>query len=75
MRANNLKKSLICTALLGVFCAGSTQAATVTVDFAFQTVPDVSILLETALDFGGDVPLSAGSTCIMLLDIAVVAQW
>ncbi len=67
MRAINMKKTLICSAVLALGFGGLAQAATVTADFAFTTVPDVAIAEAIALDFGVDLRLGVGTTCTLLV--------
>jgi hypothetical protein len=56
-------------------CALSTsvQAATASYSVGFTTVPDVSIIQLTAMDFGVGLQLTAGGTCIMK-NVATVAD-
>lgn len=56
--------ALICTALTTL----NTQAALTNYTFGMTTVPDVALVPVTALNFGGKLALTAGTTCSMLVD-------
>lgn len=69
MKAINFKKSLLASTVL-VMMSGlstTTQAADGTFGLTFTTIPDVSIVEQTALDFGEDLVLSQSSTCTLVL--------
>jgi hypothetical protein len=90
MKAINCKKTLLASSALLAMSGISnfSHAKDGTFNFAFTTVPDVSINQITGLDFGDDLLLASGSTCTMLIsgatntpgsvdalvDIATVAQ-
>jgi hypothetical protein len=65
MKANNMRKTLICSAVLAMGVSSLAQANVVTADFAFTTVPDVAIAESVALDFGSDLRLGTGTTCVL----------
>jgi hypothetical protein len=70
MKAINCKKTLLASSALLAMSGISnfSHAKDGTFNFAFTTVPDVSINQITGLDFGDDLLLASGSTCTMLID-------
>lgn len=65
MKAMNLQKTLISTVVLAAVYSGAAQANVQPVGFSFTTVPDVSISQAVPLNFGTDLRLGVGTTCIL----------
>lgn len=70
MKAINIQKTLITTALLAFGYSGLVQANVGTVGFSFTTVPDVSISTATPINFGTDLRLATGTTCTLIVTSA-----
>lgn len=67
MRANKLTKALMAT---GILFVGQAQAVVEDVSVSFTTIQDVSIALTQAMDFGDDLALASGSTCVLTVTAA-----
>jgi hypothetical protein len=61
---------LISTAVLAFGYSGLVQANVQTVGFSFTTVPDVSIVEATPINFGADLRLATGTTCTLNVSAA-----